>query len=250
MSTTALTADAGAVPGWRVLTTRILAALLALVVGLVFFSLPLLVLSWFTSGEEEIHAVHGIGWGVLAGLLLAGGFLAHAISPRRVGGLQLAAGAVVALVLATAFGDAADLPQVAPFVLGLALLVFLSPARRAFADLAPRNKVLLAITLVAAVPLLFYAWDQAALARTAAPTDPHVAEDNHYGSMFRHGDRSSPRRRRRGRAAARMARGAVVRGTRGGAVRSRVAHPRHRRRGPGHLGRRRHRRRHRVRRGR
>jgi hypothetical protein len=86
-------------------------------------------------------------------------------------------------VLATALGNAAELPEVAPFVLGLALLVFLSPARSAFADLAPRNKVLLGITLVAAVPLLYYAWDQAALARSAAPTDPHVAEENHYGSM-------------------------------------------------------------------
>lgn len=183
MSTTALTADAAAVPGWRTLATRIVAALLAAVFGLLFFSLPLLVLSWASSGEDEIHAVHGIGWGVLAGLLLAVGLAAHAIAPRLVAPLQLAAAAVLALVVATALGDAGGLPQAAPFVLALGLLVFLSPARSAFADLAPRNRVLLAIAVVAAVPLLVYAWDQAGLSRSAAPTDPHVAEEDHYGSM-------------------------------------------------------------------
>jgi hypothetical protein len=70
-----------------------------------------------------------------------------------------------------------------PFVVVAGLLVWLSPARAGLTDLAPRSRILLAITLVAAVPLAYYARDQAALSRGAAPTDPHVAEENHYASM-------------------------------------------------------------------
>lgn len=172
-----------AVPPWRALATRVVGVLLALITGLAFFSLPLLVLSWAPGEPDLIHQVHGIGWGVLAGLLLSVGLAAHAIGPRLVATLQQAAAVIVALLVATTLGGASGLPELAPFVLAIALLVWLSPARAAFADLTPRSRVLVALVVLAAIPLAVYALDQAALSRAAAPTDPHVDPENHYESM-------------------------------------------------------------------
>lgn len=179
MSTTSLPTQKAA--RWRGPATRVGSGLLALAFGVLFFGLPLLVLAWFSAGADAMHQVHGVGWGVTAGLLLAVGFGSQAVAPRAYAGMQSAVAATVALI---AVGLAAGgLLQLAPIVVVAAIAVAVHPQRAQLARMAPRSRALLALVALAAVPLLVYAADQVGLARAALPGDPHVAEDNHYQSM-------------------------------------------------------------------
>lgn len=168
---------------WRMLATRILSGLLAIAFGLLFFSLPLLVLTWFSTGNDIMHRVHGIGWGVTGGLLVAVSFASQAIRPRAYAGMQAALVAMFVVTLTSAIVAPETLAQIVPLLVVAVIVAAVHPQRPRLGDLAPRSRALLAILAIAAIPLVIYAVGQLGTAMSAAPADPHVAEENHYESM-------------------------------------------------------------------
>lgn len=183
MTTIANDLPAEQVATWRMLTTRILSALLAIAFGLLFFSLPLLGLTWFSTGNDVMHRVHGIGWGVTGGLLVSVAFASQAIRPRAYAGMQAALAAMAAVTVASAIVDPAALAQIVPLLVAAVVVAAVHPQRPHLGDLAPRSRALLAILAIAAIPLVIYAIGQLSTGMSAAPPDPHVAEENHYESM-------------------------------------------------------------------
>lgn len=183
MTTTTAQSPTLQVAAWRTWTTRILSGLLALAFGLAFQSLILLATLWTWTGEDAIHRVHGIGWGVAGGLVIAVGFASQAIAPRAFSGMQAALAGLVLAFVGTAIANPSALGQLAPVLVVGIVIAALHPRRGELGDLAPRSRVMLAMVVVAAIPLAIYAVGQFGDALAAAPTDPHVAEENHFESM-------------------------------------------------------------------
>ncbi len=178
---------AATAPRWRTITTQIIAGLVGLLIGIAFFSLPLLVLAWFGEGADVMHAIHGLGWGIVGGLVVAVGLLSQTWRPAgHIAGLQMTLLGIIALAAAAGLGLSSP-AQISPFVIVGLILAWLHPAREELfrAGTAGRPNIPQAVVaLIGLVPLGIYALTQGALSRGATPSDPHLTTDgNHYESM-------------------------------------------------------------------
>lgn len=159
-------------------TFTAIAGLLSLV--MLMFGGQLLVSGWFSSTDGGIHHFHEIAWGVIEGIVL---FAALAVqirrSHRKVGHIQqVLAGAITLLavmVLERSFDAFTGV-----FILLVGVLLFLHPARSdVFRTVRPVDRKLTALSLVAAVPLWAYAFNEVTRHLNAATGDPH-ADLAHY----------------------------------------------------------------------
>lgn len=153
------------------------AAVLVVVFGVLFFGLTSLVLAWFDDLEGVAGPVTEVGYGALVGIIFTIGVASQLRGPeRRIAGVQQAALVAPALLIGSAI--ASDDQNVVPALMvlvGVAVLWALHPARGEV--LAPGPEVspaLLAITLLAAVPLIVYALEMGAQARDLVGPPHHV----------------------------------------------------------------------------
>lgn len=162
------------------LVFRILVVLASIFFGIFSFSLLALVASWFMTGEREIHRIHDIAWGGLGFLILTLGFLVQLWKPEtKISPMQQAVAGSLAFVVALLVS--ADFsPQAGVFLIVTALIVWLHPARAALGRLPiGASRVLLALTLIAAIPLVPFALDQTQLERDCVAANPHC-DESHY----------------------------------------------------------------------
>jgi hypothetical protein len=156
-------------------------------IGVGLFGLVSLVTGWFEGGDRLIHRVHDLGYGGLGGLILSVPLLIQARSPeRRPAATQQfflgVAAYAVGITLALDF---------TPIMLGFfglflamgVVLVWLHPARPAVLRFRTHPSIpLVVLVLLAAIPLVLYAVDMAALQRAGPVSDPHV-EEHHWTTM-------------------------------------------------------------------
>lgn len=162
------------------------AAVLVVVFGVGFFGLTSLGLAWFDDLEGVAGPVTEIGYGALVGIIFTVGVASQLRAPERhIAGVQQAALAVPALLIGSAI--ASDGQNVVPAVimcLSLAVLLALHPTRAEFlrpgAQFSP---ALLAITLLAAVPLMGYALEMGAQAGDLVGPPHHVARLSTMAAM-------------------------------------------------------------------
>lgn len=163
-------------------TFIVLTALLGLGIGAGAFAFLSLTAPWFGFPEDrEVHRVHDLAYGGQAGILLAIPLLLQAVNPERKPALMLVA---AASVLGFAAGYALGEPQVfllVPAVV-VALLWWLHPARREVRLTGPVDPLMVALTVLAAIPLVMYAFDQAAIQRACVDGNQHC-EEFHYSGM-------------------------------------------------------------------
>jgi hypothetical protein len=161
----------------RRIAFRTWAMVLVVVFGLGFFGLTTLVIGWFEAREGVAGPVTELGHGALVGIILTMGLASQLQAPdRKIAGVQQAALVIPALVIGSAI--ASDTQNLVPAVIVLAavgVLLALHPARgellKGGGAISP---LLLAITLLGAVPLLRYALEMGAQARDLDGPPHHV----------------------------------------------------------------------------
>jgi hypothetical protein len=127
-----------------------------------------------------VHRFHEIAWGVIEGIIL---FAALAVQIRRrhrkVGHIQQVMAGAIALIAVMVTGRMFD-PFTGVFILLVGVLLFLHPARRdVFRTARSVDGKLTTLSLVAAVPLWAYAFNEISRHLTAPAGDPH-ADPAHY----------------------------------------------------------------------
>jgi len=163
------------------------AIVFAVAVGLGLFGVPSLVLGWFEGGERLQHRVHDLGYGAWAGILLTLGLVALTRRPElRPAALQQVLLGIAAYWVAALLAvdlEPINLAFILLFGLVGVVLVWLYPANRSSLARVGRPSITLGLlTALAAMPLVLYALDMAALQRGGLPTDPHVTE-SHWTTM-------------------------------------------------------------------
>jgi hypothetical protein len=151
------------------------AAILVAVFGVAFFGLTSLVLAWFQELEGVAGPVTDLGYGILFGIILTAGLLVQLRgAERKIAGVQQAFLVIPALVVGSVIAsDSQNLVPALIMLPAIGILLALHPAREEFfrRGAAP-SRTLLAITVIAAVPLVAYALDMGAQARDL-PGPPH-----------------------------------------------------------------------------
>ena len=153
------------------------AAILVAIFGVAFFGLTSLALAWFQELEGVAGPVTDLGYGVLFGIILTAGLLVQLRGPeRKIAGLQQAFLVVPALVVGSAIAsDSQNLVPALIILPAIGILLALHPAREEFLRRgAALRWTLLAITVIAAVPLVAYALDMGAQARDLEGPPHHV----------------------------------------------------------------------------
>jgi hypothetical protein len=153
------------------------AAILVAVFGVAFFGLTSLVLAWFQEVEGVAGPVTDLGYGVLFGIIVTTGLLVQIRgSERKIAGVQQAFLVIPALVIGSAIAsDSQDLVSAVILLPAIGILLALHPAREEFFKRgAALSRILLAITIMGAVPLVAYALDMGAAARALAGPPHHV----------------------------------------------------------------------------
>lgn len=163
-------------------TFIVLTSVFGLGLGFGAFAFLGLVTAWFGLGDREVHRVHDLAWGAHGGLLIALPFLLQAWSPeRKPAVMQGAAAAGLGLALGYALGGQ-PLFALVPIVVTVVLWAF-HPSRRQGMRLGGRPQpILVALALLAAIPLVMYALDQAAIQRACVEGDQHC-DEFHYAGM-------------------------------------------------------------------
>jgi hypothetical protein len=178
-----MTETVGTPPRNRRRTTFIvLTVVFGLGLGLGAFAFLGLVTAWFGLGDREVHRVHDLAGGAHGGLLIALPFLLQAWGPeRKPAVMQGAAAAGLGLALGYALGGQPVFALV-PIVVSLVLWAF-HPSRGQGIRLGGRPQpIMIALALLAAIPLVMYALDQAAIQRACIEGDQHC-DEFHYAGM-------------------------------------------------------------------
>jgi hypothetical protein len=143
------------------------------------------IFAWFDDSDSGIHRVHDMGFGALYGAILTMGFLVQNWRPEK----KLSPFyQILDVALATAIAGAIATSGFA--ILGLFILIayvilfvlhpyrseLLRPQREGF------SPILLGLTVLGAIPLIWYALSMAKLQRNGFPADPHVSGD-HWTTM-------------------------------------------------------------------
>lgn len=143
--------------------------------------IPSLVRGWIATGEDVIHRVHDIQHGVFMGIVATVALAVQLRRPSPAGAQQV--GLVALTFLVAMIGGQLFGPESAPVLIFLALVaayLAVHPDRGRLLAGGEPSAPLAALGVVGGVPLVWYAWEQLAIQRTAPPTDPHVADEPHF----------------------------------------------------------------------
>jgi hypothetical protein len=144
-----------------------------------------LITAWIDNESGGIHRVHNMGYGALYGAILTTGFLVQNWRPeRKISAfyqiLDVALATVIAGAISTSAFALAGVFIAVAYVILLALHPYrselLHPQREGF------SPVLMGLTIVGAIPLIWYALVVAKFQRDGVPADPHVNMD-HWTTM-------------------------------------------------------------------
>lgn len=165
-------------------TTYIVVALiLAIAMGVGAFALISLVGPWFNLGNRGVHRVHDLGWGAVGGVVITVGLLAQIRPERAIAPLQGVLASLAALLVASLVSAEVNAFAAIPVVAG-AILIGLHPTRGDVLKPGPRVSVPLAVLAVAAaIPLIVYGLDQAAIQRACPPAGDAHCDEFHWSSM-------------------------------------------------------------------
>lgn len=163
-------------------TFIVLSVLFGLGLGIAGFGFLSLLGAWFGAGGREEHRIHDLGYGAVAGLIIALPMILQAIRPeRKPGVMQGIAAAGLGFGGGYALGGT-PLFALVPIAVVVALWWF-HPSRGQGVRLSGRPQILLAaLALLAAIPLAIYAFDQAAMQRACVEGDQHC-EEFHFAGM-------------------------------------------------------------------
>ncbi|MDX1687359.1 MAG: hypothetical protein R3248_05185 [Candidatus Promineifilaceae bacterium] len=182
--------------GWKRRIGFYVAGGLFLLVSLAFFGLMAGILAhlftgWFSAAELGVHQLHetlgsALFWSLIAGMAFTVVRPAQMISALRQTLFMLAA---FLLLLLASFSESLMGPLVMMSILFVltAVTAVLHPTRHALLRVREGfNPGLLALTIIAAIPLLPYALNQLQIQIGASPGDPH-AEVGHWMIMSAYG---------------------------------------------------------------
>jgi hypothetical protein len=166
----------------RRIAFAVLAALLAVLTGLVMGGAAALVQTVTVTGVDRMHQVHYLHWGAFMLVLTAVPLASLAVRPT-VAAAQQAAVVVASFVVAAAAAQMFD-PSVVLFPVLIGVLLLLHPDRAAL--LRPGAGLSTVLGLLAAgvtLPSLWYAWSEIQVHLAAPLTDPHRGPpEAHYVS--------------------------------------------------------------------
>lgn len=138
--------------------------------------------AWFDSSDGGIHRVHYMGFGVLYGVLLTTAFVVMNWRPEQkisafyqilgVGLATLIGGAIATSGAGVISGIIIAVPSAIVFALHPHRALLTHPPREGFSAL------LAALTVVGAIPLIWFALSSGRLQRTGIAVDPHVKNDH------------------------------------------------------------------------
>jgi hypothetical protein len=137
--------------------------------------------AWTDNTDGGIHRVHDMGFGALYGAILTTGFLVQNWRPeRKISAfyqiLDVALATAIAGAIATSGFAALGLFVLVAYVILLVLHPYrselLHPQREGF------SPVLLGLTVLGAIPLIWFALSAAKLQRNGLAIDPHVKNDH------------------------------------------------------------------------
>jgi Na+/citrate or Na+/malate symporter len=157
---------------------------LALIVftGFIIPLLPGVIAGWFNPDLYGIHQLHEMSNGALTWVILAGVLLQLHRPERKVAAIQMA-NVVVLVSLVVSLATGTFFPGTLVFLLFTVTIAWLHPRRQEMLRFGRvRHPALLALVVVAAVPLLFYAAAQISLQLGPAAADEH-GQFAHYASM-------------------------------------------------------------------
>jgi hypothetical protein len=163
----------------RLTAFKVLAVLFGMGAAIGLFGAGIIV-AWFDTEEGQIHRVHDIGFGVLAGVFLTVGFLAQLHAPERKVSVryQIVAAGVAAMTVALLASD----PGIGSFFLsmsvgGVVIMVAVHPAGAALMrGKGSFSPVLAGLATAGAVPLVWVSLTWARLQRIGLDMDPHVTK--------------------------------------------------------------------------
>lgn len=159
-------------------TFLVLGVLLLLFAAVLTEGIPSSVSVFTATGEEIAHRFHDIQHGVFMGLVATVAFAVQLRWPSPAGGQQVGI-VVVAFVIAMLAGQVFAVP-VLVFVALVAGYLAVHPHRDRLVSGQASSRPLMGLSVIGAVPLLWYAWGQLATQRTAPASDPHAAPEPHY----------------------------------------------------------------------
>lgn len=140
-----------------------------------------MIAGWLGAGGREEHMVHDSGFGVGAAFLIAAPLLLQASRPeRKLSHMHAAALGLVGFGAGYALGGAVVF-LLGPLVI-VALLWWLHPARDRLALSGRPQPLLAALAVLAAIPLVIYAIEQAEIQRACVRPTEHC-EEFHYAGM-------------------------------------------------------------------
>jgi energy-converting hydrogenase Eha subunit A len=154
----------------RTIAFRVVAGIFGAIVVIsnIVFTVPV-----FTDESEKVHSFHVLGVFPMSTLLIGFPLIVLAIRPNDVVALRVAWAAVIGAVIASLIGEdvVAGSYFIAPVV--LIVLTVLAPTRRELVRLGSPNIAMLCLALVAAIPAIVYAWDNARMMLQGDPmNDP------------------------------------------------------------------------------
>lgn len=166
----------------RRIAFQLLAALLAIVTGVVMGGVFALIGTFTASGEEVIHQVHALHWGALMVVLTAVP-LAVLAARASVAAAQQAGIVILSFLVAAGAARMVD-PTLILFPVLIALLFVLHPERsRLFRSGAGLDPLLGLLAAAVTLPSLWYAWSEIQTHLAAPLSDPHRGPpEAHYVS--------------------------------------------------------------------
>lgn len=169
-------------PKARRTTFIVLTLVFGLGLGFGAFAFLGLVGAWFGLGDREVHTVHDLAWGAHGGLLIALPLVLQGLRPEvKPAVMQGASAAAVGLIAGYALGGEFAFLPVPVVVVGV--LWWFHPARRELMRLGRSPQpAMLALAVLAAIPLVTYALDQAEIQRACVEGNQHC-EEFHYAGM-------------------------------------------------------------------
>jgi hypothetical protein len=151
----------------------------------VLLGVPSLLVGWVQGGDEMVHRVHDVAWGAFAVILVCGPAAAQLWSPeRRPAAMQQLLACLAAGGLSMAASGAitpSHLVRGALLAVPAAVMTALHPVRRDVFRVGSVRPVLTALTIVAAVPLAWFAVRQIRIQRVDTVSPHGIAF--HWGTM-------------------------------------------------------------------
>jgi hypothetical protein len=166
--------QARAVGGAKVVAFRIIAGLFGAlsVISTIVFAVPV-----FTDDDDKIHSFHILGSAPVFVLLTGLAMFVLVLRPTDVLALRVAWAVTIGTVIASLFGQdfVSGTYYIAPIV--MIALTILSPVRSELLVFGSPTIALLSLAIVAAIPAIIYAWDQA---RIQPEVDPMHDPTGHW----------------------------------------------------------------------